>query len=276
MLADVVHLLVCPVCGGDLALDERAVRCDTGHTFDVARQGYVSLLTGSRAPGTADSADMVAARGAFLGAGHFAPLAEAVAGACRTDSGVVVDAGAGTGHYLARALDRLPGAVGVALDVSKHALRRAARAHPRLGAVVADVWRPLPLRSGSAEVLLNVFAPRNGPEFARVLAPDGTLVVVTPTSRHLEPLVERLGLLSVDQDKERRVADSLGDRFVEAGRSLHEFGMTLGRDAVEAVVGMGPSAWHTDSHAMRARIADLPESSEVTASFYMSIFHRRL
>ncbi|MFC3979771.1 putative RNA methyltransferase [Streptosporangium jomthongense] len=276
MLADVVHLLVCPVCGGDLALDERAVRCDTGHTFDVARQGYVSLLTGSRAPGTADSADMVAARDAFLGAGHFAPLAEAVAGACRTDAGVVVDAGAGTGHYLAGALDRLPGAVGVALDVSKHALRRAARAHPRLGAVVADVWRPLPLRSGSAEVLLNVFAPRNGPEFARVLAPDGTLVVVTPTSRHLEPLVERLGLLSVDQDKERRVADSLGDRFVEAGRSLHEFGMTLGRDAVEAVVGMGPSAWHTDSHAMRARIADLPESSEVTASFYMSIFHRRL
>ncbi|MFF4413701.1 putative RNA methyltransferase [Streptosporangium sp. NPDC001559] len=276
MLADVVHLLVCPVCGGDLALDERAVRCDAGHTFDVARQGYVSLLTGSRAPGTADSADMVAARDAFLGAGHFAPLAEAVAGACRTDAGVVVDAGAGTGHYLARVLDRLPGAVGVALDVSKHALRRAARAHPRLGAVVADVWRPLPLRSGSAEVLLNVFAPRNGPEFARVLAPDGTLVVVTPTSRHLEPLVERLGLLSVDQDKERRVADSLGDRFVEAGRSLHEFGMTLGRDAVEAVVGMGPSAWHTDSHAMRARIADLPESSEVTASFYMSIFQRRL
>ncbi|MEU1733406.1 putative RNA methyltransferase [Streptosporangium sp. NPDC020145] len=276
MLADVVHLLVCPVCGGDLALDERAVRCDTGHTFDVARQGYVSLLTGSRAPGTADSADMVAARDAFLGAGHFAPLAEAVAGACRTDAGVVVDAGAGTGHYLARALDRLPGAVGVALDVSKHALRRAARAHPRLGAVVADVWRPLPLRSGSAEVLLNVFAPRNGPEFARVLAPDGTLVVVTPTSRHLEPLVERLGLLSVDQDKERRVADSLGDRFVEAGRSLHEFGMALGRDAVEAVVGMGPSAWHTNSHAMRARIADLPESSEVTASFYMSIFHRCL
>lgn len=276
MLADVVHLLVCPVCGGDLALDERAVRCDTGHAFDVARQGYVSLLTGSRAPGTADSAEMVAARDVFLGAGHYAPLAEAVAGACRTGTKVVADAGAGTGHYLARALDGLPGAVGVALDVSKHAVRRAARAHPRLGAVVADVWRPLPLRSGSAEVLLNVFAPRNGPEFARVLAPDGTLVVVTPTSRHLEPLVERLGLLSVDQEKERRVAESLGERFTETERSLHEFGMTLGRDAVEAVVGMGPSAWHTDSHVMRARIADLPETSEVTASFHMSIFQRRL
>ncbi|MEV8630740.1 putative RNA methyltransferase [Streptosporangium sp. NPDC051023] len=282
MLADVVELLICPVCGGDLGLDERAVRCPSGHAFDVARQGYVSLLTGSRAPGTADSAEMVAARDAFLGVGHFDPLAEAVAEACRTGAEgsrrtgakVVADAGAGTGHYLARALDRLPDAVGIALDVSKHAVRRAARAHPRLGAVVADVWRPMPVRSDSVDVLLNVFAPRNGPEFARVLGDDGTLVVVTPTSQHLEPLVERLGLLSVDEEKERRVAESLGGHFAETGRSVHEFGMTLGREAVEAVVGMGPSAWHTDSHAMRARITALPETSEVTASFRMSIFQR--
>ncbi|MEV7008710.1 putative RNA methyltransferase [Streptosporangium sp. NPDC051022] len=300
MLADVVELLVCPVCGGDLDLGERVLRCPAGHAFDVARQGYVSLLTGSRVPGTADSADMVAARDAFLGAGHFAPLTEAVADVCRTrvestgrtsaegvDRGgaegsgrtgvrVVADAGAGTGHYLARALDLLPEAVGIALDVSKHAIRRAARAHPRLGAVVADVWRPLPLRSGSVDVLLNVFAPRNGAEFARVLAGDGTLVVVTPTPRHLEPLVGRLGLLSVDEEKERRVAESLGGHFVETGRSVHEFGMALGHGAVEAVVGMGPSAWHTDPRAMRAKIAELPETSEVTASFHMSIFERHL
>ncbi len=305
MLADIVEHLICPVCGDGLDLDERALRCPRGHTFDVARQGYVSLLTGSRVPGTADSAAMVAAREAFLGAGHFDPLAEAVAAACRTGSGdghgsgdgrlagaggpygagavgaganagvkVVADAGAGTGHYLARALDRLPGAVGIALDVSKHAVRRAARAHPRLGAVVADVWRPLPVRSGSVDVLLNVFAPRNGAEFARVLRESGTLIVVTPTSRHLEPLVERLGLLSVDESKERRVAESLSDAFVETGRSVHEFGMTLGHGAVEAVVGMGPSAWHTDSHVMRSRIAELPETSEVMASFRMSIFQR--
>ncbi|GAA3108560.1 putative RNA methyltransferase [Streptosporangium carneum] len=283
-LTDIVEHLVCPVCGGDLELGERAVRCPAGHAFDVARQGYVSLLTGSRAPGTADSTDMVAAREAFLGAGHFDPLAEAIARACRARAGagtggsgrggtkVVADAGAGTGHYLARVLDRLPDAVGIALDVSKHAIRRAARAHPRLGAVVADVWRPLPVRSDAVDVLLNVFAPRNGAEFARVLGDGGALVVVTPTSRHLEPLVERLGLLSVDESKERRVSESLNEHFVESERSLHEFGMTLGHDAVEAVVGMGPSAWHTDSQVMRARIGELPETSEVTASFRMSIF----
>ncbi|MFC4058545.1 putative RNA methyltransferase [Planomonospora corallina] len=276
MLADIVEFLVCPVCADRLEFGERALRCPAGHTFDVARQGYVSLLTGSRVPGTADSPQMVAAREAFLGAGHFDPLAEAVAeavsAACHAARAVVADAGAGTGHYLARALDRLPGAAGIALDVSKHAVRRAARAHPRLGAVVADVWRPLPVASGAVDVLVNVFAPRNGPEFARILRDGGTLVVVTPTARHLRPLVERLGLLSVDESKERRTAESLGGHFTETGRATHEFPMALGRAAVEAVVGMGPSAWHVDSGAMAAKIAELPETSEVLASFRISTF----
>nr|BFE85386.1 rRNA (guanine-N1)-methyltransferase [Planobispora longispora] len=185
---------------------------------------------------------------------------------------MILDAGAGTGHYLARVLDGLPYAAGIALDVSKHAIRRAARAHVRLGAVVADVWRPLPVRGGSADVLLNVFAPRNGAEFARVLRRDGTLIVVTPTSRHLEPLVERLSLLSVDESKERRVAESLSGHFTEAGWSALEFPMSLDHAAVEAVVGMGPSAWHVDPEALRRRIAELPEIGEVLASFRMSTF----
>ena len=62
-------------------------------------------------------------------------------------------------------------AQGLAFDVTKPALRRAARAHPRVGAVLADTWGPLPLADGSADVLLNVFAPRNGPEMRRVLRP---------------------------------------------------------------------------------------------------------
>ncbi|MBG0827215.1 methyltransferase domain-containing protein [Planomonospora sp. ID67723] len=278
MLADIVEHLICPVCGDGLALGERALGCPRGHAFDLARQGYVSLLTGSQAPGTADSAAMVAARADFLGAGHFAPLADAVADACHTApraGKVIADAGAGTGYYLARVLDRLPYAAGIALDVSKHAARRAARAHARLGAVVADVWRPLPLRGGSVDVLLNVFAPRNGAEFARVLRRDGTLVVVTPTPRHLEPLVERLGLLSVDESKERRMAESLSGHFTETGRRTYEFPMALDRAAVEAVVGMGPSAWHTESDDIRRKITELAESSEVTASFHLSTFESR-
>src|SRR6185436_12546810 len=105
-------------------------------------------------------------RCAFLASGHFAPLIEAVAQAA--NSGLIVDLGAGPGHYLAEVLKRHDAAQGLAFDVSKPALRRAARAHPRAGAVLADTWGPLPVADAAAALILNVFAPRNGAEFRRV------------------------------------------------------------------------------------------------------------
>ncbi|ETK34706.1 putative RNA methyltransferase [Microbispora sp. ATCC PTA-5024] len=264
MLGDVIDHLICPVCGAGLRLDAGSARCAHGHAFDVARQGYVNMLTGSAIPGTADTPAMVASRAAFLEAGHYRPLAVRLRELC-AGAGVVADAGAGTGHYLAGALGE--GAVGIALDVSKHALKRAARSHPRVGAVVADVWRALPVRDGAADVLLNVFAPRNAPEFARILRPDGLLVVVTPAPGHLSPIVERLGLLRVDEDKERRLEDTLGEDFAPAGREDVEIALDLDHKAAEAVVGMGPSAWHTRPAEVAALIAELPDPVRVTASF---------
>jgi 23S rRNA (guanine745-N1)-methyltransferase len=267
MLGDIADLLICPVCGGDLVLGDGVMRCPDGHGFDVARQGYVSLLTGSRAPGTADTPAMVAARQEFLGQGHYAPLALRLAETVRRGpSEVVLDAGAGTGYYLARAITGR----GIALDVSKHALKRAARAHERIGAVVADVWRPLPIRDASVDVVINVFAPRNGPEFARVLRPGGRLVVVTPGPDHLAPLVDELGLLTVDGEKGRRVTESLRGLFTETENSTWTFPIELGPEAIETVVGMGPNAWHSDPAAIRRRI---PDSLTVTASFSMSTFY---
>ncbi|MEU7003757.1 putative RNA methyltransferase [Nonomuraea sp. NPDC046570] len=267
---------MCPVCRARLELRPGVVRCVRGHGFDVAKQGYVSLLLGSQAPGTADSPAMVAARASFLATGLYAPLAHAIAEtvaalAQQRGRAVVVDAGVGTGYYLAAVLDEVDGAAGVAFDVSKHAVRRAARAHGRIGAFVADVWRPLPIADEVADVVLNVFAPRNGPEFARILRPGGALVVVTPAKDHLSPLVAELGLLSVDEDKERRVAESLRD-FAEIERRAVEFEMMLTHDQITEVVGMGPSAWHSDAQQQATRIAKFPRQTLAKASFHLSIF----
>lgn len=288
MLQDVVEYLVCPHCGLALetAPDGRALRCAARHSFDIARQGYASLLPGDAHTGTGDTAAMVAARDDFLGAGHYAPIAaalaeaaalavpEAVSAASSAVDGCVVDLGAGTGHYLAAVLDALPEAHGIALDISKFALRRAARAHPRAGAVVCDAWRPLPLRDGVADLVLNVFAPRNGPELRRVLRPGGTLLVVSPTPRHLGELVGALGLLGVDERKEQRLAATLGPYLDAAGSSEHGFPMLLDHTAVRTVVGMGPSAWHTDPAVLSDRIAALPDPVPVTASVTLSAFTR--
>ncbi|MFI6484789.1 putative RNA methyltransferase [Nonomuraea sp. NPDC050663] len=321
MLADIVDHLRCPVCHDPVRLADGAVRCPRRHAFDVARQGYVSFLAGSQAPGTADTPEMVAARAAFLAAGHYAPLAAALAELAATapsarvpptratethgspihgspihgspahgspahgspihgspahdspahDSPVVVDAGAGTGYYLAAVLDRLPGATGIAFDISKHAIKRAARAHERLGAFVADVWKPLPIADNAADLLIDVFAPRNGPEFLRVLKPGGRLVVVTPGRSHLSPLVDELGLLSVDDAKEQRISRSLTG-FTEVGRRTVRARMLLDSAEIVQVVAMGPSAWHTDMSGLKERLAKNHGKVAVGAEFHLSTF----
>lgn len=277
MLADAVPYLRCPVCSGDLSLAGSTLRCAAGHAFDVARQGYANLLTGHPHTGTADTPEMVAARAGFLGRGHFAPLAELIAARAAGHAppeGCVLDAGAGTGHYLSAVLDRLPGRAGVALDVSKHALRRAARSHPRAGAVAWDVWRPWPVRTGAAAVLLDVFAPRNGAEFHRVLRADGVLIVVTPGARHLAELTGPLGLLSVDVRKADRIAGTLGGRFRSAGTWPLELSLRLGHADVASLVAMGPSARHLDPDTLKARVARLPEPVAVTGAFEIRVFRR--
>ncbi len=194
MLDAVLPLLRCPFCAGELARAGDTVRCPGGHSFDVARQGYLSLLAGDARLGSADSAEMVAARGRFLAGGHFDPLADALAARCQRalgdgPDGCVLDLGAGSGYYLARLLEAAPDRTGVALDLSKHALRRAARAHARIGAVAADAWRPLPLSDDVCALVLSVFAPRDAAEIARVLRPDGALVSSRPAQAHLGGLV---------------------------------------------------------------------------------------
>jgi 23S rRNA (guanine745-N1)-methyltransferase len=222
---------------------------------------------------------MVAAREAFLGAGHYAPIAESVAAtahasaAGRTEAGVcVVDLGAGTGHYLAAVLDELTDAWGIALDASRPALRRALRAHPRIGAVACDVWHELPIQTGAANLIVNVFAPRNGREIARILSPNGKLVVVTPTPDHLRELVSNLGMLRVDEDKQPRVHAALAPHLGSLGSRQVDFEMTLGGDDVEAVVAMGPSARHMSTDVLRRRISQLPEPLGVTGSVIVETF----
>ncbi|MFF2080747.1 putative RNA methyltransferase [Kitasatospora sp. NPDC058162] len=290
MLQDIEPYLACPHCAQDLTRHERSLRCPAGHSFDLAKQGYVSLLAGDAHTGTGDTAEMVAARADFLAAGHYRPIADALAAAAASvagaavagvaseadagPDGLVADLGAGTGHYLAHVLEALPGRAGAALDISKYALRRAAKAHPRIGAVVCDAWRPLPLRDASADLMLNVFAPRNGPEIRRVLRPGGTLLLVSPTARHLRELVAALGLLSVDEEKQRRIDEKLGPYLTPTGRQSVEFTLRLSAQDVRTVVGMGPSAWHTDPDRLAAALADLPEPVEVTASVTVAAYRR--
>jgi 23S rRNA (guanine745-N1)-methyltransferase len=302
VLDDVLGYLRCPHCGGALARAGPSLRCGTGHSFDIARQGYVSLLPAGTPGGGGDTAAMVRARRDFLAAGHFAPIAAAVAAAAaaavasaaevgaaaggatdhaaavgepRQVPGCVADVGAGTGYFLAAVLDRLARHRGLALDVSRHALRVAARAHPRIGAVGCDAWRPLPVADAAADLALNVFAPRDGAELHRILRPSGCLLVVTPATGHLAELIGPLGLLSVDERKRERLAGKLGPYFDLVGEQAHGGELSLDHAAVGALAAMGPSARHAEPEVMAARIARLAEPVAVTLAVTLSVLRPR-
>jgi 23S rRNA (guanine745-N1)-methyltransferase len=261
--------LRCPNCSSPLARvgggGPRTLRCPRGHSFDIARQGYATLTAG-QTPHTGDSAAMVADREAFLAAGHYAFIADALAAAAAGTHGLVVDAGTGTGHYLARVLDGAPAAVGLGLDVSKPALRRAARAHPRAAAALADIWRPLPLADASAALILGAFAPRNGPEFRRVLRTGGALLVVTPAADHLAELIDAFGLIHVDPDKGDRVWDQLGGHFVLQHSATLRRTIRLDGAELRTLIGMTPSARHVVLDDLAA------DAATVTAAVDLAVY----
>jgi 23S rRNA (guanine745-N1)-methyltransferase len=119
-----------------------------------------------------------------------------------------------------------------------------------------------------------VFAPRNGPEIARVLADDGRLVVVTPAADHLSELVGPLDLLRVDPDKAARLAAALEPHLEPVAAVVHRERLRLDRAAVATLVGMGPHARHLTQAAVRATLAGLPELLDVTVAVRIGTYRR--
>lgn len=279
MLKDIVDVLADPVDGSPLtgADDFTRLVSETGHSYDVAKQGYVTLASGAGIAHEGDSPEMVASREAFLSRGHFAPFVETVTervldalqGLPLDDAATtptILEVGAGTGYYLSHTLDAVENSRGVGVDIAVPAAKHLAKAHRNIGAVVADVWEGLPLRDASVDVITVIFAPRNPQEFARVLVDDGEVLILTPQAGHLDELREPLGILGVEEGKIERMLEQATGHLVPVGEpELIEFPMSLDRESIAAQVGMSPSARHLDPEVLAERVAALPETMTVTA-----------
>lgn len=261
----------CPLCALPLAQGERHWQCPNRHGFDVAREGYVNLLPvqhkASMAPG--DTAESLAARRAFLDAGHYAPLRAAVVDVlaeCRATR--VLDVGCGDGAYTEAFV--APGRSVVGLDIAKPAIRIAARRSTAITWLVGSGAR-LPLDDASVDALTALFTPLHVAEFARVLEPGGTLLVVTPGPQHLAALRARLFDTVQPHQPEKFIA-SVGPAFTLRAQRDLAFELRLDGPALRQLIAMTPYAWKSRPEARDAALA-LP-GLEVGTAFALLAFER--
>ena len=206
-------LLRCPLCKSGFTAAAGAFVCQNRHSFDLAREGYANLLrSGRRRPASGgDGPTQLRYRAEFLGAGHLNAVGATVAQHIeRSVHGAahVLDAGSGAGHHLARLTATMTGPViGLGLDISKHAVRYAARHWPTLAFAVADLWGEWPVHDAAADLVVSIFAPKNFPEMARVLRHGGRLALAYPGPEHMIELRDRFGLLRQDERSAGRYAD---------------------------------------------------------------------
>jgi 23S rRNA (guanine745-N1)-methyltransferase len=218
-------VLLCTVrsCHLPLAREDRRVVCSRGHSFDIARSGYINLLQPqerrSRKPG--DSAEAVAARRRFLDRGHAEPLLRAirtmlpaphpspsprVRGEGRGE-GEILDAGCGEGYYLGSL------GIGSGIDISTAAIELAARRYPRCEWVVANADRFIPYANTSFDVVLSITGRMHASEFRRVLRHGGSLLVALAAP---DDLLELRG--SRGRDRVARTVETFRQGFELAAR----------------------------------------------------------
>lgn len=194
--------LACPIDGQRLESHEKQLVCGNGHSFDIARQGYVNLLPvqhkRSKQPG--DSKEMVVARTEFLDSGVYQPivnkLVEITLAQITVDKEVcLMDAGCGEGYYLDHIFNTLENKDSdgdfsfIGLDISKDAIISATKRNKQISWIVGTNRQP-PVVDASVDIILCMFGFQSFEGFNKVLKSGGKIVLVEPGPDHLKELRE--------------------------------------------------------------------------------------
>jgi len=270
--------LACPLDGCPLAPSEKTWSCENGHSFDVARQGYVHLLPvqKKRTLDPGDSKEMVAARQRFLNAGFYTKIADAVSDLALEalpgeGIGSVLDAGSGEGYYL-RHLSAMPGDTSFALlgvDISKWAVLAAAKQDKQTRWVVGSNAN-LPVIPESLDLVLCLFGFPVYSEFARVLKPGGQVIQVDAGTDHLRELRE---IIYPEVKPPRETESAAPEGFRQVDSTVVRFPLTLPDQAsIADLLAMTPHLYRASSEGLE-RAAAL-ESLEVTVEATLKRFEK--
>lgn len=264
--------LSCPLCHDELSPAGKSYRCAEGHSFDRAKEGYLSLLHGrQKGEGRGDSKAMIQARDRVHRAGVFDPLVAALTGLpLRAPLDRLLELGCGEGFFLGHVVQAHRIATSYGLDLSVDAVKLAAKTLRSSLILRADLLQPLPFADGSLDLVQSIFAPRPLAGISRVLRPGGQALFVFPLTDHWQELRAFLPLAGIGDDK-LPVADLAGFAPVTSleVRAQRE----LPHDMLVDLVEMSPSI-----HRLTRNGADwktlLPASLTASLSVRVALFRK--
>lgn len=186
--------LICPLCSLPLVVNSQGLACNNRHQFDRAKEGYFNLLPvhhkNSREPG--DAKEQLIARRAFLSAGYFLPLVDALKKIIDVNTASLLDIGCGEGYFTRSLGEYCDSADVYGIDIAKAGVRLAAKNDPRQITYAVASSHLLPIADSSMDVIIRIYAPSKDEELARVLKDSGKLIIVTPGARHLIGLRQKI------------------------------------------------------------------------------------
>jgi 23S rRNA (guanine745-N1)-methyltransferase len=223
--------LLCTVrnCRQPLERDGQRIVCTNGHSFDVARSGYINLLQPQdrRSSEPGDSREAVAARRRWLEAGHEPVVIEAVRG-----MSPALDVGCGEGSHLSA----LNPEEGHGVDLSAHAIDLAARRYPAHHWIVANADRFLPYADRSFALVTSITSRLNPDEFRRVVRDDGQLLVALTAPDDLRELRTILHGQATERDRVQRTIDMFVPLFADVKHERVTSRVTLTRADIDNVL----------------------------------------
>lgn len=261
----------CPVCKEPLSNENRTYKCANNHCFDMAKEGYVNLLVGSKSTDfSGDDKQMVWSRTRFLDGGYYEPLRDKICSLLKKyapDGKILLDAGCGEGYYTSAYSEIFEDTVGV--DISKSAIKHASKRCKNASFAVGSVYH-LPISDKSCHAVVNCFSPNAPDEFLRVLADSGYLFYVVPAPRHLWEL--KCILYEKPYENEEKTEQYEGFEYVGAEKAGNVFTLDT-REDIDALFHMTPYTWNTPNDG-KERLSKV-ENLSVTADFTIHIYRKK-
>lgn len=253
-------LLKCPICNTSIkVLDLKCIACSNRHTFDIAKQGYLNLMT-HQIKTNYDRSLFEARRNVIIESGFFGPLHAEITSKINDHTASknelsLVDMGSGEGSHLYRITNKLQTDSdktinGIGIDISKEGILEAAKNYENFIWIVADLAKT-PFIDHSVDVMLNILSPSNYEEFNRLLKDDGIIIKIVPRDGYLKELRQFFYRDSEKKDySNQKVIELFKEKFELIDQSVINYTSDLDDSALQSLVKMTPLTWGVEGRVV--------------------------